>query len=216
MKKLTFILILMVSITACKKKTTVVIQAEDYMTGSGSAYSGMQYSVVETWTPFFEVKSNTVASGVLDENGAASFELKMKENRKYNLGIETPDNICYSEVTIQEPLTHGENNLVNFDFLQCGQFNINFKNVNCEGPEDEFKFWYYYTADTEIYTYLGYWNNEYSPLTGCQDATVPVYYDRPVGNYTIEWMVERTSGTTTGTDTFTVFGNDSTTYLIEY
>ena len=53
---------------------------------------------------------------------------------------------------------------------------------------------------------------------GCLDFSgQEVYYPRPIGNYTVEWKVTRTStGTTYGSDTFTVYENDSTTYLIEY
>jgi methionine-rich copper-binding protein CopC len=51
---------------------------------------------------------------------------------------------------------------------------------------------------------------------GCQSAVFPVFNERSVGNYTVEWEVIRTSGTTTGTDSFTINENDTTTYVIEY
>jgi len=38
----------------------------------------------------------------------------------------------------------------------------------------------------------------------------------PAGNYTMEWRVIRPSGTTTGTDYFTVTEGDTTTYILEY
>jgi hypothetical protein len=54
-------------------------------------------------------------------------------------------------------------------------------------------------------------------LAGCIDYSNAISFNsRPLGNYTIEWMVERQSGTTTEIDYFTISESDSTTYLIEY
>jgi hypothetical protein len=150
MKNLILILLLLLFATSCKKETTVVIQAQDYITSDGSAYAGQKYAVAETWTPFQETKSEIVSEGFLDANGKASFNLKMKNNRRYILGVSEPDNICDGGLT-QHYLDHEENNLVNFDFLTCGYLNINHINVNCEDANDEFRFKYYYSADTSIY-----------------------------------------------------------------
>jgi hypothetical protein len=115
MKQVIFISLTLFFATSCKKETTVVIQAQDYITGDGSAYAGQEYAVAETWTPFQETKSEIVATGFLDANGKASFNLKMKNNRRYILGASTPDNICYGGL-VQHYLDHEENNLVNFDY----------------------------------------------------------------------------------------------------
>jgi hypothetical protein len=54
-------------------------------------------------------------------------------------------------------------------------------------------------------------------IEGCQDYSNGISYNsRPAGDYTLEWQVERPSGTTTGIDYFTINENDTTTYLIEY
>ena len=85
MKHLIVILTLALSITACKKKTMVVIQAQNINNSSdGSDYAGMKYSIVESWTPVYDLKTKRVAEGVLDANGHANFDLKMKNSRKYN------------------------------------------------------------------------------------------------------------------------------------
>ena len=215
MSRVILIVFLILTVASCKKKTNVVIQAQDYITGNGSAYAGMEYAVVEAWTPVLETKSKIVATGFLNDNGHAAFDLKMKNNRKYILGVAQPDNICYGGL-VQYYLDHEKNNNVNFNFLTCGSCNINVVNVNCEGVNDEFRFKYYYSNDTSIYVYWAYWDSPQTNLTGCQNAIVPVYYQRPVGNYTIEWQSIRTSGTTTGTEYFTITENDSTTYVIEY
>ena len=216
---ITFLLIALVS---CKKSILVSIQAQDYITGSGIAYAGMEYAVVEAWTPVLETKSKIVATGFLDDNGHAAFDLKMKNNRKYILGVSQPDNICYGGV-VQHYLEHENNNNVEFKYLKCGYANIHRENVNCEGGTDEFRYVYYYTQDPDIYIYRGFISGPSTAYTwsynfnaGCYsyygDKSILV----PEGVYTLEWQASRPSGITTGTSTFTVNANDTTTFLIEY
>jgi hypothetical protein len=56
-------------------------------------------------------------------------------------------------------------------------------------------------------------------LEGCYDntnASMGNFFEIPTGNYTMEWIVYRPSGTTTGIDNFTVTEGDTTTYILEY
>jgi hypothetical protein len=152
MKNLFYILIILALATACKKKSMVVIQAQNYLDNTnGSGYAGMAYGIVENWTPVFDLKSKSVAQGVLDANGHAAFDLKMKPNRRYYLGIQTPDNVCYTEITLQESLDHEKNNTFNFDYAPCGVLDIKSNNINCEGPDDKFRYKYYYSKNPDIY-----------------------------------------------------------------
>ena len=221
MKNLLLFSFLVLAVASCKKKTNVVIQAQDYITGNGSAYAGMEYAVVETWTPFLETKSEIVATGFLDENGHAAFDLKMKNNRKYILGVSQPDNICYGGV-LQYYLDHEKNNNVEFKYLKCGYLNLPRVNVNCENSDDKFRLKYYYSADQEIYIYIGYLdvNLNWDPnkfLAGCIDySNINVYNELPAGNYSVEWQVERQSGTTYDSVSLVVSENDTTTYIIQY
>ena len=81
MKNLFYILIILALATACKKKSMVVIQAQNINNSAdGSHYAGATYGIVENWTPVFDLKSKSVAQGVLDANGHAVFDLKMKAN----------------------------------------------------------------------------------------------------------------------------------------
>jgi hypothetical protein len=153
MKHLILIILLLLFATSCKKETTVVIQAQDYISGDGSAYAGQEYVVAETWTPFQETKSEIVAEGFLDANGKASFNLKMKNSRRYILGVSEPDDICFGGLT-QYYLDHEESNAVNFEYLECGYINLPRINVNCEGSGDKFRYKYYYTDNPDIYIYI--------------------------------------------------------------
>jgi hypothetical protein len=152
MKNLIYIFIILVLATACKKKTMVVIQAQNINnTSDGSDYAGMTYGIQESYTPLFDLKTKSVAQGVLDQNGHATFELKMKPNRKHYLGIQTPDNVYYSEITLQENLDHGKNNTFNFEYVTSGLLDIKSNNINCEGTTDELRFKYYLTNNLDIY-----------------------------------------------------------------
>jgi hypothetical protein len=222
MKHLLYAILFLTLVTSCKKKTMVVIQAQNINNpNSGSHYAGMAYGILESWTPGFELKTSRVATGVLDANGQAAFDLKMKPNRKYDLGIQKPDNICYTEITLQERLDHEKNNTFNFEYGTCSSIIIPTNNANCEGFDDTLRYKYYYTDNTDIYIYKGFthgdglsWNNN-SGTPGC--LNYPGFYNQvPSGNYTLEWQVIRPSGTTTGIDYFTVTEAETLTYVLEY
>jgi hypothetical protein len=220
MKKTIYIVLILFFAASCKKKTAVVIQAQDYITGEGSAYAGQEYAVSESWTPFQETKSKIVATGFLDENGKASFNLKMNRNRRYVMGVSEPDNICYGGL-VQHYLEHEKNNLVDFKYAECGYLDIKSNNVNCEDTNDEFRYKYFVSSNPDIYIYKGFlYNGVWAQgvyIGGCQDYSgIYIYNQRPVGNYTVEWEVKRTSGTTTGTEYFSILENDTITYVIEY
>ncbi len=216
------------SIAACRKKYTVTIQAQNLTNLSdGSHYAGMKYVVVERKVGAFENKYKTVKEGVLNENGYASFDVRKHFNRTYDLGIEEPENTCYSEVTIKYHLKNEQSDVVNFNYAPCGCLTLPRKNVNCEGPNDKMQLKYYYTNNPDVYFYKGYttgenhdWNDVFF-IEGCVDNTYLLNEnicgtEVPAGNYTIEWIVYRPSGTTTGIDYFTVAENDTTTYVLEY
>lgn len=220
MKILLYTILCFCLILSCRKNSTVTIQAQNINnTSDGSAYAGMEYYVVETWIPYLESKSERIASGTLDANGKAVFDVKMKPSRGTVVNVSQPDNICYG--SISQSLEHQVSNTVNFEYATCGMLDIKSNNINCEGTSDEFRFRYYYSDDPDVYIYTGFgyltgWNPQVN-ISGCKDySTVNIYHSRPAGSYTLEWQVIRPSGTTNGSDNFTVTENDTTTYVLEY
>jgi hypothetical protein len=206
MKHLLYIALILVFASSCKKKTAVVIQAQDYITGDGSAYTGQEYAVAESWTPFQETKSKIVATGLLDANGKASFNLKMKNNRKYVLGVSQPDNICDGGL-IQHYLDHDKNNTVIFEYAQCSYLKFNVHNINCNGPNDEVK-------------YKRIWltgNNEGTQIVklGCFNFEGN-YFELPAGNYRYDWEVTKNATTTYHSENFTLAAGDSSVFQIDY
>ena len=60
MKNILLILTILLSITACRKKYVVTIQAQNYLNlGDGSHYAGMKYVIVERRLGAFENKYKT-------------------------------------------------------------------------------------------------------------------------------------------------------------
>ncbi len=222
MKKPTLILLIVLALFSCKKKTFITIQAENYVTGEGSAYAGAKYYVVESYTPLFQVKAKQVVSGTLDENGHAAFELKMDNNKIYDLRIAVPSNVCYTEMSSDIGVNREENNVINFKYATCGYLNFQYNSIFCEGPNDKFQYKYYTSSNPEIYFYTGFTtgaDNHWSEntfLDGCRTYLGDYSKIIPVGPYEIAWRVIRGTDTTYGTDTFVIEENDTTTYLIEY
>ncbi|MFT4599837.1 MAG: hypothetical protein ACI857_000004 [Arenicella sp.] len=221
MKQLLFISIVLLLATSCKKKTTVTIQAQDYITGEATAYAGMDWAVSENWTPVLEAKSKIVASGTLDDNGYANFDLKMNPNRKYVLGVSQPDNICVGGL-ILESLDHESTNNFTIEYLECGFVSVPFENINCFNSNDKMWFKYYYTENPEFYMYRGYTSgdgSEWSEIafySGCGSYSGDLHEKVPEGNFTFEWRVERENGVTSGSDNFSVNKNDTTVYIFDY
>ena len=223
MTKPTLILLILFAFVSCKKKTFVTIQAENYVTGEGSAYAGAKYYVVESYTPFFQVKAKQVVSGTLDENGHAAFELKMDNNKIYDLRIAVPSNVCYTEMSSDIGVNREENNVINFKYGTCGYTRIPFDNVVCISDTDRFQFTFYNSIDPYIYIYRGavggeadnYHWSKYAYYEGC-DAAYGEFQIVPIGPYTLDWRVMRGVDTTYGTANFFVIENDTTVYLIEY
>lgn len=221
MKYLSIILFISLTLISCKKSHIVTIQAQNLNNvADGSHYANMAYVVLERGYTFSS-KATKLAEGALDENGYTFFDLKMKKNRDYVLGIQEPDNVCYTEITIEHPINYNETNTINFNYTSCGNVIIPTNNINCEGINDTLRYKYYYTSNPDIYIYKGFthgdglsWNSN-SGTPGC--LNYPGFYNKiPSGDYTMEWVVERPSGTITGIDYFTITENDTTTYVLEY
>ena len=137
--------------TACKKNHTITLQAQNLTNSAdGSHYAGMKYGVFERGYTFSD-NNNVLAKGTLNQNGKAVFDVKLNRNLDYVLGIQKPDNVCYTEITLEYPIEFNKDNTINFDYSPCGFVKIPTNNVNCEGGEDKMQYKYYYTDNSDIY-----------------------------------------------------------------
>jgi len=206
MKQLFLAFLILIAVSSCKKKTTVSIQAQDYITGSGAAYAGQEYAVSESWTPVYETKSKIVSSGFLDQNGFVSFDLKMKNNRKYVLGVRQPDNICYGGV-VQHYLEHEKSNVVEFKFSKCSYLKFILNNMNCFDSNDQVKYTRTWLTGNDVNG-----NNTYFGCNYFESA----YFDLPEGEYRYDWEVTKNGITTYYNQIFNLTNGDSTIFQIDY
>jgi hypothetical protein len=189
----------------------IVIQAQNYLDNTnGSGYAGMTYGIVENWTPVFDLKSKSVSQGVLDANGHAAFELKMKANRRYYLGIQKPDNVYYSEITLQESLDHEKNNTFNFKYAPRAYLKFILNNVNCNGDSDTIK--YKRIAHGLIEEVEG---DHQVTKPGCVNIESD-FFERPIGEYEYIWEVTKNNITTYHSEAFTLNENEYKTFQIDY
>jgi hypothetical protein len=157
--KYAILIIGLISITACRKQHTVTIQAQNIANlTDGSHYAGMNYVILERGY-FFNHKAKGIANGQLDANGRAVIDVKLKKNLDYVLGIQKPDDICYTEVELEYPINYKGDNNITFNYAPCGYVNVPYNNINCEGVNDKMQYKYYYTADPDIYIEVLQLNN---------------------------------------------------------
>ncbi|PWH84762.1 hypothetical protein [Brumimicrobium oceani] len=208
MKHLLYIVLILFFATSCKKKTSVVIQAQDYITGDGTAYAGQEYAVSETWTPFYETKSKIVAEGFLDDNGKASFNLKMNRNRRYILGVSEPENICYGGL-VQHYLNHDKSNMVDFKYAECAYIKLKIDNINCQGPSDEMLLFQGNQIGNFDFNYP--WEHN-----GCAFWESNGYSEVPMGEQYYKWEVTRSGITEIFYDTIYLQEGEQKVYEINY
>jgi len=205
LKTLSVCLVLIVTVS-CKKKHNVIIQAEDYINGDGSAYAGMAFSIAQSRPAWNQDKVTNVYQGVLDENGHAAFDLKMHKDWSYILSINQPDGICHGGVTFHY-LENEDNNLVNFNYAKCSYLKFSIENTSCIDTEDKI-----------VYRRDWLTGNEIGPSVtqmGCFQFEGD-YFEIPAGQYSYDWEVTKNSVTNYFDTTFTVGAGDSLTYLLEY
>ena len=137
----------------CRKKSMVTVQAHNLVnTSDGSHYAGKHFFVYEiSYDLFGEPKGKTVVDTKLDQNGHASFELKMKKNKDYMVDIEHLDNVCYMDLRTDDFLDHNSTVDIDFNYAPCGYVKVPTNNVNCEGTNDKMQYKYYYTVNPDIY-----------------------------------------------------------------
>jgi len=67
------------------------------------------------------------------------------------LGIQKPEDVCYSEVELEYPINYNEENNITFKYAPCGFYRPLYKNINCEGTDDKMQYKFYYTYNPDIY-----------------------------------------------------------------
>ena len=203
---LTHTVLLVLLLSSCKKEHSIVIQANDLGTGEGTAYAGMTFCVIQSRPAWNQDKIKTVYEGVLDENGHASFDLKMNKDWTYILSVSQPDGICYGDALIHY-LDNASGNNVKIDFAPCSNFKLILNGSGCLEPEDEIK-----------YTRTWLTNNEVGSTIVKQNcySFEGDYFELPAGDYVYDWEVTKSGNTTFHSENFTLVAGDSLVFQIDY
>ena len=195
--------------SSCEKNHHVIhVSATNIVTGSGSQYEGLKFSVVATTSGVFESNYKNVYEGYLDQNGQASFDLKMKNNKSYKLGIELPENSCYFN-DLYFSLKHDlKTQTVNIVFAPCAFLKLDITNINCMGINDSMRFRSKLSfEDWEIWS---------SYRVGCYDYVSADYFEIPSGWRIYEWEVNRSGVITTFIDSIYLESGEYKTFEINY
>jgi len=213
--RILFLITFLTLATSCKKNHHVIhVKATNIVTGTGAQYEGLKFSVVATTPGVFESNYKNVYEGYLDANGEASFDLKMKNNKSYSLGIQLPENTCYFN-DLYFSLKHDlKNQIVEVEFAPCAYLKLKVNNVNCEGPSDNFKLFYMgRLVGGQGDSIVGALSQEGN---GCYSYEGVSFSDVPMGEIYYRWEVTRTSGTEIFYDTIYLDAGEYKTFEINY
>ena len=198
--------LLVLLLCSCKKEQSIVIQANDLGTGQGTAYAGMTFSVIQSKPAWNEDKITTIYEGVLDENGHASFDVKMNKDWTYVLSVSQPDGICYGDALIHY-LDNQNSNLVTIKYAKCAKLKFILNNVSCFDSNDAISYTRTWLTNNEIQG-----TNTY---VGC-DFFEGGFFELPAGEYKYDWEVTKSGNTTFHSENFTLVAGDSLVFQIDY
>jgi len=215
----TLILILLIGLVAsCKKNHHVIhVKARNIVTGSGETYAGLKFSVVAKTPGIFEAHYKNVYEGYLDANGEATFDLKMKNNKSYSLGIELPEGTEYFN-DLYFSLKHDlKNQSVIVEFVPRAYLKLIINNDNCLGSNDTLRL--YQGNQIGTFDFTKNWDligciNWESP--GGTDGCPLGYSCIPMGAQYFKWEVIKSGVTDVFYDTIYLDAGEYKTFEINY
>jgi hypothetical protein len=200
---------------SCGKKRMIKVSAVNPATGEGYAY--LPFKIVQIKSGAFESDYKTVYEGELGADGKDAFDFRVKSGRQYRV---TTDNInsdgslpCYinnSSYTFTQP---DEKKEFNFEYAPCAYLKLKIENVNCQGPDDNFKL---YFEGKQVPGDEFQDGNLMSEHEGCVSLESDNFLDYPMGERYYKWEVTRSGITEIYYDTIYLQENEYKTYEINY
>lgn len=175
-------------IIGCQKNHHVInVKATNIVTDE--PYEGLKISVVQQTPGVFESKYKNVYEGFLDANGETTFDLIMKNNKSYQLGIELPENTEYFN-DLYFSLKHDQEiQNVTVDFAPKAYLKFRYFNSSCFDSDDSIRV----ERISQVDDYVGF---IYPAIYyGCEDYTMDNYAEVVMGWWHFEWSVTK-NGTT--------------------
>ena len=207
MKKL-ILLSILILLAACGKPRTIKIIAENVVTGT--RYAGLSYKVVSSKTTGNGEKYQTEAAGVLNENGEAVVDIKVKKGRSYSVRIGALENICYhNELDQYFESKYDVNGTFTYKFAECAYLIENIENLNCQGASDHMVYFLKNSVNS-----LGSSNGW--EFNGCALFNGTSYSKVPIGHYYHEWHVTKNGVTNIFYDTTYLQENEYKIYNLNY
>lgn len=211
--KIVIILFLSFLVVSCGKKNQIKVTAKNAATGEGYADLGFRIFEVKPYTtPTGEVQE-LVYEGDFNANGEAVADIRLK-NRSYVITTVSPGPMCYINNT--QYFFHRDDDNLKFDFLfaPCAYLKLKIENVNCVGPDDNFKLYY---MGRQV---GGQGSNIVGALAregdGCYQYESSSFSDVPMGEIYYRWEVTRNGVTEEFHDTIYLEESEQKVYEINY
>jgi hypothetical protein len=214
MKRLGIIIILLASLTACKKEnskhwTVVKINVQNDITGT---------PIEDVYCGVYTQKGGVLNGGVEELNssntvgGTYEFGFKAKKNKTYWAeAIYDSDKYYQISFSTFMNLSNGTTNEFDMKLVPKGFLSTKITNTSCFDSNDEI---IVYRPNIDVPSYNGY-PVDPDPYYGCFDNTTS-YVNLPVGRYAFEWHVTKNSITNIFYDTLNLQAGDSVLYEINY
>ena len=210
MKNLFFTLIVLFLSTACKKNIPIVIQAQNHINiNDGSAYAGAYYKIFEKKWPFSVSPYKILREGYLDDNGKATFDIELKNNKENTLSIAIAQHTYYQDLN-NKHLIDEKNNIINFKYATYGHLKFILNNVNCNGQNDTIKF-----KRISFGIIQSLEGDHQLTRVGCVNTETD-FFERPTGDYEYIWEVTRNNVTTHHSQTFSISENEYKVFQLDY
>ncbi|WP_310559027.1 hypothetical protein [Flavobacterium sp.] len=213
MKNIFLLTLIIFVFSSCGKTKEVKIIAKNAATGL--PYAGLEYVVVSSRTTANGEKYRTEASGTLNSNGEAMVSIKQKSGRTYSIRVVEPDNTCYNkQITQFFDSPFDVNGTFTFEFAECAFLKFNINNINCQGPSDNFKLFYFgRQVGGQGPNLIGALSIEGN---GCYNFLSTDFSQVPEGEMYWKWEVTRLGVTTTYFDTLFFLPSEQKTFTIDY
>jgi hypothetical protein len=223
------LIIILAILPTCKKQTVrnYFVRAKICIPYSNVPIQGLEYTItsVEYTDGFFLNQGATKTSdwrlkGIAGSDGI----IETKFSRKHYEDVHYSATVDYSKLVIpyDSYMLIGDNpsiyvepgyNVLNVSVLPLMNIVYNFKNLNCTGSTDTFRY-KVRNIDEDNAFYSSYWNfpwTEGSEYNGCVNSIGTAGTLRPAGRYVFHWEAERSGVFDSGIDTFLVSPETSNT-----
>ena len=211
-----FILISLFVFSGCKKysKDVTTVKIKAHLPHDGTPIPGIKWKIIETKLEGYfepakatgwEIEGETNGLGIAD----IKFNCKRNSDYQYTIYFDFDDlNLptgTYVKTGGPTFANLDRNAHTNYEIRMLPKMDIqwNFKNLNCTGTTDTFKYRSINYDEHNNNALSDFMWHEGPELNGCVDVTGPLI-ERLAGHYAFEWEATRNGITETGIDTFYV------------